>query len=53
LPISIGLRTHFMDLDDLMHDEKTRKKCYQLTDFVEETKVMLARFEKAGYFEDL
>jgi len=32
-----------MDLDDLMHDEKTRKKCYQLTDFVEETKVMLAR----------
>ncbi|XP_016952867.1 uncharacterized protein LOC108026441 [Drosophila biarmipes] len=53
LPVSIGLRNHAMDLADLLHNEETRKKCYQVKDVVEETKVMLARFEKAGYFEDL
>ncbi|KAH8362946.1 hypothetical protein KR084_003606, partial [Drosophila pseudotakahashii] len=53
LPVSVGLRSHSLDLDDLLHNEETRKKLYQLKDVVEETKVMMARFDKAGYFEDL
>ncbi|XP_033165110.1 uncharacterized protein LOC117144174 [Drosophila mauritiana] len=53
LPVSIGLRTHKLDLGDMMHKEKTRKTLYQLEDFIDETKSILARFQKSGYFDDL
>ncbi|XP_017007975.2 uncharacterized protein [Drosophila takahashii] len=53
LPVSVGLRTHSMDLADLLHNEETRKQLYLLKEVVEETKVIMARLDKAGYFEDL
>jgi len=52
LPVSIGLRTHKLDIGDMMHNEETRKKLYQLEDFMEETKSILDRFQKSGYFDD-
>ncbi|XP_043653741.1 uncharacterized protein LOC122620377 [Drosophila teissieri] len=53
LPVSTGLRTHKLDLADMLHNEEARLKLYQLEDFVEDTKSVLARFEKSGYFEEL
>ncbi|XP_052846932.1 uncharacterized protein LOC128258939 [Drosophila gunungcola] len=52
-PMAVGLRVYSMDLEELIYNEETRNKVYQLKETVEETKVMLARFEKSGYFEDL
>ncbi|XP_043064927.1 uncharacterized protein LOC122320731 [Drosophila ficusphila] len=53
LPISVGLRTHGMDIGEMLHNDESRKKCYQLKEVFEETKEMLERFERSGYFEDL
>ncbi|XP_039491330.1 uncharacterized protein LOC120451584 isoform X2 [Drosophila santomea] len=53
LPVSNGLRIHKFDVADMLHNEEARLKLYQLEDFVEETKSVLARFEKSGYFDDL
>ncbi|XP_039494485.1 uncharacterized protein LOC120453723 [Drosophila santomea] len=44
LPMSVGL-----SLETASNDETDEK----LRDFIEECKVMLARFERSGYFEDL
>ncbi|XP_017079997.1 LOW QUALITY PROTEIN: uncharacterized protein LOC108113800 [Drosophila eugracilis] len=53
LPVSIGIRTYGMDIEDAILNPETRKKYYQITDVIEESKLMLARFEKSGYFEGL
>ncbi|XP_032579545.1 uncharacterized protein LOC116801818 [Drosophila sechellia] len=44
---------HELDLGDMMHKEETRKTLYHLDDFIEETKSILGRFQKSGYFNDL
>ncbi|XP_017018696.1 uncharacterized protein [Drosophila kikkawai] len=53
LPVSIALRTFNFDLEEMLYNEETRRKCYQLKVLVEDVKKVLERFERSGYFEDL
>ncbi|KAH8310064.1 hypothetical protein KR059_007805, partial [Drosophila kikkawai] len=53
LPISVGLRTYNFDIEEMLYNDETRRKCYHLKEYVEDAKKMLERFERSGYFEDL
>ncbi|KAH8390811.1 hypothetical protein KR200_000927, partial [Drosophila serrata] len=53
LPVSVGLREYNFDIEEMLHNEETRRKCYHFKGYLEDAKKMLERFERSGYFEDL
>ncbi|KAH8384022.1 hypothetical protein KR009_011741 [Drosophila setifemur] len=52
LPMAKGLLVCKLPIEELLHNDETRLKVYELEEYVEDATKMLKRFDISGYFDE-
>ncbi|KAH8284012.1 hypothetical protein KR054_007483 [Drosophila jambulina] len=53
LPMQWALRDKSVVFSDILENEQKRKKLYFAQGYIKDVKILMARFEKLGYFKDI
>lgn len=48
-----AIRDKSLDCSDILENDEKRKKLYFAEGYIKDVKILLARFEKLGYFKDI
>ncbi|EDW84842.2 uncharacterized protein Dwil_GK12929 [Drosophila willistoni] len=53
LPMIWAMKVQSIDISEVVQKNESRQKCYEIPGLVEDMSIILARFERLGYFENL
>ncbi|XP_068158052.1 uncharacterized protein [Drosophila tropicalis] len=53
LPMIWAMKVQGIDLSEVVEKNESRQKCFEIPGLVDDMTIILARFEKLGYFENL